>query len=158
MTTLAAWLSGLHEASWLSRLARDPDLERRLEAARAYIATHFTDAIDLDAMASSAAFSRFHFHRLFHQRFGVTPHEYLTEKRVERARELLGATDLPVTQVCLEVGFASLGSFSTLFRRHVGHPPSRYRRVIVQNRWQPLVAIPWCFFARFEKSAEVLAP
>lgn len=150
---VADWFAGLHEANWLAKLARDPDLERRLDAARAYIDHNFDRAIDLEAMAHSAAFSRFHFHRLFHHRFGLTPHEYLTEKRVARARELLGATEMPITEVCLAVGFESLGSFSTMFRRHVGHAPSRYRRVMVQNAWHPLAHVPWCFFARSEKSA-----
>jgi AraC-like DNA-binding protein len=150
---VADWFAGLNEATWLARASRDPDLERRLDQARTYIDGHFDRAIDLDAMAHSAAFSRFHFHRLFRHRFGVTPHEYLTEKRVARARELLGATEMPITEVCAAVGFESLGSFSTLFRRHVGHAPSRYRRVIVQNVWHPLAHVPWCFFARSEKSA-----
>jgi AraC-like DNA-binding protein len=149
---LADWFAGLHESTWLAKLARDPDLERRLDRARAYIDESFDAAIDLDAIATSAAFSRFHFHRLFREHFGVTPHEYVTEKRVTRARELLAATEMPITEVCLAVGFESLGSFSTMFRRHVGRPPSTYRRVIVQNRWEPLAVVPWCFFARSEKS------
>lgn len=152
MLTLADWFAGLHAATGQAKLARDADLARRLDDARAYIDHHFDAAIDLDAIAHAAAFSRFHFHRLFCGRFGVTPHEYVTEKRVARARELLGATEMPITEVCLAVGFESLGSFSTLFRRHVGHPPSHYRRVIVQNRWEPLAVVPWCFFARSEKS------
>lgn len=151
-SALADWFAGLHTATWQAREARDADLARRLDNARAYIDGNFETSIDLDAIAHAAAFSRFHFHRLFSQRFGLTPHEYMTERRVERARELLGATEMPITEVCLAVGFESLGTFSTMFRRHVGHAPSRYRRVIVQNRWQPLAVVPWCFFARSEKS------
>jgi AraC-like DNA-binding protein len=65
---------------------------------------------------------------MFKQVFGATPHQYLTARRLERARYLLAHTDQPVTEICLSVGFASLGAFSWLFRRRVGVSPAAYRR------------------------------
>jgi len=150
--TVEAWLEGLQAAAFECRRARDKDLERRLHEARAFIDRSFHRPIDLDAIAKHACFSRYHFHRLFRRHYGVTPHEYLTEKRVARARELLTETDLTVTNVCLELGFESLGSFSTLFRRYVGHPPSRYRRGIVQSVWERVVAVPHCFLSAYRSA------
>ena len=69
-----------------------------------------------------------HFLRMFHQAFHVTPHQYLTEKRVSSARKLLTNTDLSVTDICTEIGFVSLGSFSSLFSRTVGASPLEYRK------------------------------
>ena len=63
--------------------------------------------------------------------FHETPHQYLTRRRIERAQDLLLQSDMTVTNICLDVGFESLGSFSTLFRRHLGISPERYR---TQNR------------------------
>jgi len=65
---------------------------------------------------------------MFKQAFGQTPHQYLTAKHLEHARHLLAHTDQPVTEICLSVGFASLGAFSWLFRRRVGVSPAAYRR------------------------------
>jgi AraC-like DNA-binding protein len=80
-------------------------------------------------VARRAGISPYHFIRMFEATFGVTPHQYRTGVRLERARRLL-AGGAPVTQVCMEVGFSSLGSFSSLFARRVGEAPSRYQRRI----------------------------
>jgi AraC-like DNA-binding protein len=123
----------------------------RLRRARVFIASHCTDPLDLDAMAASARLSRFHFQRRFRGAFGETPHELLTRCRIERAKTLLLETDAPITSICFEVGYGSVGSFSTLFARHVGRPPERFRR-----RWFPSAAIarpvPGCFLAMFGPS------
>ncbi len=123
----------------------------RLRRARGFIAAHCGDALDLDAMAAAARLSRFHFQRRFSAAFGETPHELLTRCRIERAKTLLLETDTPVTEICLDVGYASLGSFSSMFTRHVGRSPDRFRR-----RWFPSAAIarpiPGCFLAMFGAS------
>jgi AraC-like DNA-binding protein len=155
--TVGAWLDGLNTATWKCRVSRDEDLERRLRQARAFIDRNFERSLDLDEIARQAHFSRYHFHRLFRQHYGVTPHEYLIEKRVHRARELLMETDLTITNVCLEVGFESLGSFSALFHRYVGHAPSRYRRRIFQSLWERQAAVPWCFLSSFGATGPSLA-
>jgi AraC-like DNA-binding protein len=84
----------------------------------------------IDAVARVAAISPFHFIRQFEALFGVTPHQFRTRARLERAKELLARDHASVTDVCFEVGFSSLGSFTTLFKRHVGSTPSAYRRGI----------------------------
>jgi AraC-like DNA-binding protein len=127
---------------------------QRLRRARLFIDERFDEAIDLEAMAREADLSRFHFVRAFRQEFHKTPHQYLQERRIQRAKQLLASGHFSVTDVCFEVGFESLGSFSTLFRRVVGQPPAIYRaRTLVavpQLRYQgPHVVVPKCFMAMF---------
>ena len=81
-------------------------------------------------VAEEVAISPFHFIRQFEAVFGVTPHQLRTRVRIERAKELLATHELSVTEICMEVGFSSLGSFSELFTRRVGISPSAYRRRI----------------------------
>lgn len=99
----------------------------RLHRARDFMEAGLACPLLLEEIARVACFSPYHFLRLFKQMFHETPHQYLTRRRMERAGFLLARTDLPVTEVCMEVGFDSLGSFSTLFRRHYGHPPTAHR-------------------------------
>ena len=79
-------------------------------------------------IAEAVAISRFHFSRRFEQLFGSSPVRYRARWRIERAKELLALSEASVTDICLDVGFESLGTFSTLFRRHVGASPSDYRQ------------------------------
>ena len=79
-------------------------------------------------VAKGAGMSPFHFIRQFQAAFGETPHQLRIQARLDRAKQLLALSDYSVTDVCLEVGFTSLGSFSDLFARRVGSPPSIYRR------------------------------
>jgi AraC-like DNA-binding protein len=93
--------------------------------------------------------SRYHFLRLFRQVFDRTPHQYLTERRIQKAKELLASSQLSVTDVCFEVGFESLGSLSTLFHRHVGRPPISYRARVFLFRRFPQSNIPACFLIMY---------
>src|SRR5215208_6580139 len=106
--------------------------------------------LDVPALAREAHASTAHFSRSFKRAFGETPHQYLLRRRIERAKELLRGTDLSVTEVSLEVGFQSLGSFSTGFRKLVGEPPSEYAR-----RWRAAdpPAIPACFTLMYTRPA-----
>lgn len=88
----------------------------------------FDGPLALAELAAVAGLSPNHLLRAFRQVIGRTPHQYLTELRLARARRLLRETDQPVTEICLAVGFASPGSFSWLFRRATGLPPLAYRR------------------------------
>jgi AraC-like DNA-binding protein len=81
--------------------------------------------------------SRFHFIRLFTALFGVTPHQLRIQARLDQAKRRLLLSDAPVTDICLDVGCSSLGSFSTLFAKRVGVPPSEYRR-----RHRSMIAVP----------------
>lgn len=86
-------------------------------------------AFSLDDLAEMAYLSRFHFNRVFATVAGIPPIEFMTALRFDRAKELLISTDLSVTEVCFEVGFSSLGTFSTRFTQLVGLSPAEYRRV-----------------------------
>jgi AraC-like DNA-binding protein len=79
-------------------------------------------------VAQAAALSEFHFMRTFGAVFGETPHQYRTRARMAHAKDLLATMQGSVTHVCFAVGFSSVGSFSTLFTRCYGEPPSVYRR------------------------------
>jgi len=100
----------------------------RLNRAKQFIDQSYDLPLDLQQISSHACFSRYHFLRLFRQAFNKTPHQYLVERRIEKAKELLSSDELRVTDVCFEVGFQSLGSFSTLFRKRFGVSPTEYRR------------------------------
>jgi transcriptional regulator GlxA family with amidase domain len=88
----------------------------------------YAEPLGVAELARVACLSPAHFLRSFKALFGVTPHGYLTEVRLRHARRLLETTELPVTAVCFEVGFESLGSFSSLVRRRFGVSPSALRR------------------------------
>jgi AraC-like DNA-binding protein len=104
------------------------DVLEHLRRARDHADRHFADPLDLEQLAAVACLSRWHFHRLFAATYGVTPAAYLSQRRVERAQDLLRATNLTVTEVCHAVGFSSLGSFSSRFREVVGESPSEFQR------------------------------
>jgi AraC-like DNA-binding protein len=93
-------------------------------------------------MARAAGYSRFHFIRAFARAYGETPRTYLTRRRIERAKTLLRAANLSVTEVCFLVGFASVGSFSARFRELVGQSPVEYRAASVAEGGVP--PIPGC--------------
>ena len=102
--------------------------EVHLRRARDLMDARYAEPLDLDDLAAAAGFSRFHFAREFRSAFGETPGGYLTRRRVERAKTLLAAANLTVTEVCVLVGFTSLSSFSRRFAELVGCSPSAFRR------------------------------
>jgi transcriptional regulator GlxA family with amidase domain len=103
-------------------------LERHLLRARDLMDRRYSDPLDLTALADAAHVSPRHFSRSFRRTFGETPHQYLLTRRLERARHLLRTTDMSVAEICMAVGFASVGSFTTTFHRCVGVSPTTYRR------------------------------
>jgi AraC-like DNA-binding protein len=119
----------------------DPHAFRKLCRARDRLASD--DATSVRALAVELHISPYHFIRLFDAVFGVTPHQFRTRARLEHARDLLAA-GAPVTDVCLEVGYASLGSFSALFTRWVGASPSAYRRARITLPAPPPPRVPGC--------------
>lgn len=127
----------------------DDELFRRLCRSRDYLAAHFDARVRLADMAREAYLSPFHYHRLFQQTFGETPHEFLTRLRLDHARRLLVRERLPVTEVCLAVGYESLGSFSAMFRARAGRSPSEFqrasRRMFAVPRVAPYGFVPNCF-------------
>jgi AraC-like DNA-binding protein len=127
----------------------NPDIYRKIVAAKVYMDGHFHESIDLDSISREACLSRFHFHRLFTRIYRTTPHQYLTRKRVEQARLWLADKDLTVSEICNNVGFESIGSFSVLFKKEIGLPPQFYRNRAWQKKeqamQQPRTFIPQCF-------------
>lgn len=129
------------------------EIYQRLYHAREFIDACYHQPLELELISRQAFFSPYHFLRLFRQTFYKTPHQYLTEKRIEKAKQLLISSDLSVTEICFEGGFESLGSFSSLFHRYVGHPPKLYRtrtlgRLQIAVLW-PEIPIPACYIFRF---------
>jgi AraC-like DNA-binding protein len=112
---------------------------RRLLRARDAMDRTYAQPLDIPTLARIAHVSEAHFIRTFRATFGETPHRYLQRRRVERAMYMLRETDRSVTDICLDVGFTSLGTFSRTFRAIVGEPPSAYRKRAVA------VAVPNCF-------------
>jgi len=106
---------------------REPAFDR-LCRSRELLHADCAGALPLARLAAEARMSPWHFVRRFEALFGSTPHQYRIRTRIERARELLAQGTHSVTEVCFEVGFSSLGSFSDLFTRRVGSTPSAYRR------------------------------
>jgi AraC-like DNA-binding protein len=103
------------------------DLNRRLLRARDAMDRAYAEPLNVRAVAAVAHVSEAHFIRTFRSVFGETPHRYLQRRRVERSMFLLRETDRSVTDVCLDVGFTSLGTFSRTFREIVGETPTAYR-------------------------------
>ena len=120
------------------------DINQRLLRARSFMDEFYDLPLNLTDISRHACLSRYHFLRLFRDEFATTPHQYLTRRRIEKAKELLVAGRLSVTDVCFEVGFESLGSFSTLFRRQVGDAPVSYR-----ERQKSLRKIPGCYLQMY---------
>lgn len=106
------------------------------------------DPPSIAALAAELEISPFHFIRQFRAVFGTTPHQLRIEARLDRAKHLLALGQRSVTEVCMEVGFESLGSFSSLFARRVGASPSAYRRqvraLIQVPGTMPAALIPGC--------------
>lgn len=111
----------------------------------------YAGELDLDAMARLAHVSPDHLIRTFRVVFGETPHRYLQRRRIERAMFLLRTTDRDVTDVCLAVGFSSLGTFSRLFSSVVGQSPSDYSRSLSP---QP---VPGCFMMAWTRPSSFTA-
>src|SRR5437660_5711316 len=87
----------------------------------------YAQPLDISALARIACVSEAHFIRTFRATFGETPHRYLQRRRVERSMFLLRETDRSVTDICFDVGFSSLGTFSRTFRDIMSETPSDYR-------------------------------
>lgn len=103
------------------------DLLVHLRRARDHLDRHFVEGADLDELARLAGISKYHFLRSFAKVYGRTPAAYLSERRVERAQDLLRTTNLTVTEVCYAVGYSSLGSFSARFTEITGETPSAFQ-------------------------------
>ena len=126
----------------------DPATLARLCRARDFLADRFDRRVPLEDAAREAHLSPFYFSRLFTEAFGETPHEFVTRRRIERAKRLLLADSASVTDICFDLGYESLGSFSTRFRSLTGLSPVAFRKegrkVFGFRRWR-LFYIPACY-------------
>jgi AraC-like DNA-binding protein len=129
------------------------DIYQRIATAKVFIDNNYQEDIDLERISKQAFLSRFHFHRLFRQVYKRTPLQYITQKRLDRAKSLL-SENKPVTEVCNDVGFESLGSFSVLFKKEIGFAPQYYRNMAYKKKLeqiaQPKKAIPHCFIESYK--------
>jgi AraC-like DNA-binding protein len=121
----------------MSRAAEESN--RRMLRARDAMDREYARPLNVSALARLTHTSEAHFIRTFKAAFGETPHRYLQRRRVERAMFLLRQTDRSVTEISIDVGFLSLGTFSRTFREIVGASPTEFR-----NRGEA-VAVPTCF-------------
>jgi AraC-like DNA-binding protein len=112
---------------------------RRMLRARDAMDRTYARQLDVPVLAGIACVSEAHFIRAFRATFGETPHRYLQRRRVERAMYLLRGTDADVTDICFDVGFSSLGTFSRTFKDIVGETPTAHRRR------GPIAPVPTCF-------------
>lgn len=104
--------------------------EKQIEtviATRSFIDNNFEKALNLDFLSHERFTSKYHLLRLFKKYYGLTPRQYLIDKRIAQSKERL-KNGMSVTETCFAVGFESLGSFSTLFKSRTGKSPSQYRK------------------------------
>ena len=135
------------------------DSFRRLCLARDLLAELREQPLSVEEVARASGISHFHFIRQFEALFGRTPHQFRIEMRMDRAKHLLELGNHSVTDVCMELGMSSLGSFSDLFLRRVGMAPSEYRHRVLVPGFTPLY--PGCLnlmAAAFRNFREAKAP
>lgn len=113
--------------------------QRRLVSA--YIDEHLAERVSIPTLAGLVRLSRFHFSRAFKQSFGVPPHRYQSDQRIERAKLLLAHPDYSVTEIGLDLGFSETSSFSTAFRRATGMTPTAYHRSLTNLASKPSGAL-----------------
>jgi AraC-like DNA-binding protein len=125
---------------------------RRLLIARELLCARYSEPLSLHDLAAAAGLSEFHFLRAYRAAFGETPHQHFTRLRLEHAKRAL-ARGAAVTEVCFDVGYSSLGSFSSLFSRATGQSPRAWQRdvrsLVSVPADLPRLYIPGCFLAFF---------
>ena len=126
-------------------LSKQEDTNRRMLRARDEMDRRYADPLDIATLARTANLSASQFGRSFKQVYGETPHRYLQRRRVERAMSLLRQSKRPITDIAADVGFTSLGTFSSTFARIVGHSPSEHRTR------HGMVSVPSCFVASWTR-------
>ncbi|HWW82518.1 MAG TPA: AraC family transcriptional regulator [Vicinamibacterales bacterium] len=122
------------------------ECNRRMLRARDAMDRTFAEPLCIPVLARIAEVSQAHFIRTFRATFGETPHRYLQRRRVERAMFLLRSTDRRITDICFDVGFNSLGTFSRTFQDIVGESPTAFRQ-----RGRTPAAVPTCFMMAWSR-------
>jgi transcriptional regulator GlxA family with amidase domain len=123
-------------------------LYKRIVAAKLFMDKHYSETMDLENIADEACFSKFHFIRVFKSIYKVTPHRYLTQVRITKAKLLL-ESGYRVHDTCIRVGFDSIPSFIALFRKHTGSNPleyqQRHKQRLMEIKSEPFKFVPACF-------------
>ncbi len=122
--------------------SESPQIGRHLLRAKDLADARYADPLTVDDLARAAGYSRAHFSQEFRRAFGQSPHAYLLTRRLERAAALLRTTDYSVADICIAVGLASVGSFTTSFVRMYGLKPTDYRASFPPA--SQFALIPWC--------------
>lgn len=116
---------------------------------RDFLTEHFSDSFNLAEAAKYSCMSQYHFSRVFMKAFGESPYKYIARLRIEKAKNMLITGNTSVSEICEEIGYSSIGSFSLLFRRNVGMSPTQYRRRLWSLSSDPLrypmQSIPLCY-------------
>ena len=124
-------------------------LYRRIVQAKLFIDKHFRKKVNIDEIAEEASFSRFHFIRLFRQAYGDTPHQYMMRLRMLEAEKLMTNPNLKIQDICFEIGFESVGTFTTQFTKLYGKTPKARQKEILEKKRivveEPLRTVPNCF-------------
>lgn len=122
---------------------------RKICLGRDYLAEHYTDSFSLTKTASYSCMSPYHFSRVFTKTFGESPYEYIARLRIEKAKNMLITENFSVSEICEEIGYSSVGSFSFLFREKTGMSPTQYRHRLWGLSSEPLrfpmQSIPLCY-------------
>ena len=109
-----------------------PEHYTKVRQSKAYMEQCFSDNIELNDLAKAAFMSRFHYVRIFQRMYGLTPRTYLRDLRIAKAKTLI-KQGLPITQVCLDVGYQSLPTFSSVFKKCTGYTPKEYQQLNKSN-------------------------
>lgn len=129
------------------------DLYTRIVRAKLFIDEHYSSPLDLDTLSSEACFSKYHFLRLFKRTYNKTPYQYLSERRIEKAKERLKSDAGSINEICEEVGFESNTSFTAKFKDYTGETPAVFRLRAMQTqklaKEQPSRFIPNCFSSQY---------
>jgi AraC-like DNA-binding protein len=129
------------------------DLYSRIVRAKLFIDEHYASPLDLDKLSDEACFSKYHFLRLFKKTYNKTPYQYLSEIRIQKAKEKLKLEGMKVSEVCEEVGFESKTSFQHKFKEYTGETPAVFRlremQTLKMMREQPDNFVPSCFATQF---------
>jgi len=115
-------------------LSRAGPVDRRLRLALEFMHDNFSRELALDEIASAAYLSEYHFARLFKQITGLTPHTYIANLRLERARRLLAETTFPISEIAAMVGYQSQSHFTKIFKSVTGITPRAYREALTAIR------------------------
>ncbi|WP_336773398.1 AraC family transcriptional regulator [Paenibacillus sp. MMO-58] len=131
--------AGLLELLSLVLSNQERQTEMALEMARLELERHYTSEIAIDSLARIAGHSRFHFMRLFKERYGKGVAEYRTELRIRKAKRLMSDENLTLAEIVERIGYKNESYFSSLFKKHTGFAPVVYQR----NRQQRIAAYSW---------------